>query len=84
MNNAFLSGSRPRDGARQRSAITLSSSSLQLRSSASRSGRSVSSIAALAIVLLGLLVGAAVIDREQQIQIKENHGRRAAETGAQP
>ena len=71
MNNASLSGLRPRPGARQRSASILSSSSLQLRSSASRPSRSISSIAAVAIVVFGLLVGAAVMDREQQIQAVE-------------
>lgn len=71
MNNALLNGSRPRPGACQRSASISRNGFRARRSSASRSSRSVSSIAAVAIALLGLLVGAAVMDREQQIQVME-------------
>ena len=71
MKTASLSGSCLRPRARQRSASILSSDSLRLRSSALRPSRSVSFIAAVVIAVCGLLIGGAVMDREQQIQVME-------------
>ena len=68
MNHAFSNGSYPKAGAPQRLPRTLKRSSLARRSSTWN--RSLSWVA-VTIAVFGLLVGGAVLDREQRLQLQE-------------
>ena len=71
MSNESLNGSHPPAGAYPQSAGILRSGSRARRSSALTPSRSIWSWLAVTIAVFGLLVGGAVLDREQRLQLQE-------------
>ena len=74
MNHTPLNGSSHKAGTPQRLPRHLSSSSRRQRSSAWSHVNNVASLLAVGVAVFGLLVGGAVLDREQRLQLQEAAG----------